>query len=150
MSLDPTNYAALKTNIQGQGSLTGAVASSDWPTVANFYNAASATAVWIPNLPRSVVIANTNLVAFATKTTLLQATFTLMLLDGIVDATNANIRAGFSTVFQGADLTALSNIAQRLATRYEALFVSQAGPPIVSAVFGQTLTPDDVQKAMGK
>ena len=114
--------------------------------VADYYNAASSTAIWIPNLPRSVVIANTNWVAFAAKTALLQATFTALLLDGTVDATNTNIRNGFGSVFSGADLTALSNVAQRLGTRLEVLF-SSGGPPAVSTMYGYTLTDTDVNAA---
>lgn len=147
MALTPAQAATLKTDIQSQGSLTTAVAAADWFTVAAFYNAASATQMWIPNLPVSVVLAATNWAAFALKTVQVQNTYLAMTSTDVMDATNANIRAGFQAVFSGGDLTALSNIAQRAATRLEALF-GAGGPPIVSTLFGYTLTADDVQKAM--
>lgn len=147
--LTSTQLATLKTDIQGQGSLAAAVAAADWFTVAQFYNAASATSVWMPNLSTQLVLATANWAAFATKTVQLQNTFLAMTSQATVDATNTNIRNGFGAVFQGADLTALATVAARTATRLEALFVTVAGPPIVSAVFGYAVGADEVQKAMG-
>ena len=75
-----------------------------------------------------------------------QAMLSLLLLPGVVDATSANVRADFSAIFSaGLSLTALSAMAQRTATRLEALFTTSA----ISSVYGYTLTASDVQKAMG-
>lgn len=65
---------------------------------------------------------------------------------GTVDATNANIRAGFSSVFGGtsATITNLTAIAQRAATWLESIFTTSS----VSSVYGMTATVDDVMAAM--
>ncbi len=146
MSLTLTQLATLKTDVLAQPTLTAAVLAADWPTVALFYNAGSTPSanVWIPNLPATVLNGTVNWVAFAAKTVQQQNTYFAMVQGGFVDATSANIRAGFGAVFSGADLTALANIAQQVGTRFEVLF-STAN---VSLVFGQTLDPADVQKAM--
>lgn len=147
--LTTAQLAALKTDIQGQAALTSAVAAQDWVTVANFYNTATATQLWRPNVGSQEIIGAANWTAFATCTVQQQNTFLAMLLNPTVDATKANIRAGFAAVFTvAADQNALSAIAQRAATRLEVLFGS-GGPPIVSAVFGYTIPATEVQKAMG-
>jgi len=142
--LTPAQNATLKSAMLGDSNVIAIVGQDQ--KVADYYNAASTTSIWIPNLTRQTIIANTNWVAFAAKSALLQATFNALLLDGLVDATNANIRNGFGAVFTGADLTALSNIAQRLASRFEALF-SSGGPPAVTTVFGHQLTDLEVYQA---
>jgi hypothetical protein len=59
-----------------------------------------------------------------------------------------NVRNGFASIFPVNVANALAAIAQRTATRLEALF-SGGGSPVVSAVFGYQVTAAEVQKAMG-
>ncbi len=151
MSLTTAQQATLAADINSAGNaaaLGGFITAADWPSIANFYNAASATQVWIPNLPVTTVLAATNWTAFAAKTALQQNTYLTMTSQATLDATNINYRNGFGVVFSGLDLTALSNVAQRAATRLEAVFGS-GGPPITSTLFGYTLSPGDVQQALG-
>jgi hypothetical protein len=151
MSLTTAQQAILATDINSAanaGALGAFITAADWPSIANFYNAASATQVWIPNLPVTIVLAATNWTTFAIKTALQQSTYIAMTSQPTLDATNVNYRNGFAAVFSGVDLTVLSNIAQRVATRLEALFGS-GGPPITSTLFGVTLGPGDVQQALG-
>ena len=144
MSLTSAQNATLKAAMLVDANVIAIVGQDQH--VADYYNSASTTAIWLPNLPRATIIASTNWVAFAAKTALLQATFTALLLDGTVDATNANIRNGFGAVFSGADLTALSSVAQRTATKLEALF-SSGGPPAVTTLFNHVLTDVEVNTA---
>lgn len=150
--LTSAQLATLKTDINAQAPLAAARTAADWPTVAAFYNAntSPAVAVWKPSITVHEMNAVITWSAFAGLTALAQNAYMAMTQDGFVDATSATVRAGFSTVFGAgsASLTALNALAQRTATRLEALLVSVAGPPIVSAVFGQSLSADDVQKAM--
>ena len=61
---------------------------------------------------------------FAALSALLQTTYMAMITAGAVDATSANIRGGFSTVFLGTSLTNLTALAKRVPTRLEALFTN--------------------------
>jgi hypothetical protein len=69
----------------------------------------------------------------------------LALIQGAIDATNANIRAGFGAIFGGTSVTNLTALAQRVPTRFEALFTTAQ----VSAAFGQSVTVADVAAALG-
>jgi hypothetical protein len=146
MSLTTAQNATLKAAMLADANVIAIVGQDQ--KVADYYNAPSSptVAIWIPNLPRGVILAATNWVAFATKTALLQTTYNTMMLDGFIDATNANFRNGFGAVFSGADLTALSNAAQRTGTRLEVLF-SAGGPPAVSTLFGHLLSDVEVNAA---
>jgi hypothetical protein len=64
---------------------------------------------------------------------------------GVVDATQAAIRAGFGAIFPASVATALATVAQVQATRFQALFSAAS----VSSYFGVALSPSDVQQAMG-
>src|SRR5574337_413974 len=146
--LTPAQLASLKTDISSQSSLTTAVAAKDWPTVAAFYNAASSPAVtvWRADVRPSEIVAAITGSEFVALTAIKQSLLSLLLMPGVVDATSANVRADFSAIFaSGSSLTALTNIAQRTATRIEALFTTAQ----VSATYGYSLTAADVQQAMG-
>lgn len=151
--IDSSLYPALKTNIQGQGTLAAAVAAADWFTVAAFYNAGSGVQVWLPVVSVDALKNAIDWTAAAGSgfQQLNQAqrdTYSALTQGSSVDATQANIRAGFASIFSASIATALALLSQRQGTRLEILF-SVAGPPNVSNVFGQRLTADDVQKAMG-
>ena len=61
-----------------------------------------------------------------------------------IDATNANIRAGFVSIFgAGATVNNLTAIAQRVATNFEFLFTTSN----VSSVYNYILTDDDIREA---
>jgi hypothetical protein len=151
MSLTTAQNTTLQTDINAQGSLVIARAAHDAPAVANFYNALSATAIWRSDLTNSQVVAAcvmTEVVALNT-TAGAQLAFQTLIHPPIVDATSANVRAAFSTLFSGkTTLTNLTAVAQRLGTRLEVL-LGAGGPPAVSQVFGYLLQPADVAIAMG-
>ncbi len=89
---------------------------------------------------------------FAALTALKQTTYVAMTQGGVVNATLNATRAGFVAIFGAgsATTTALSALAaNHPATHFEALF---SGAPVagasVSTVFGQQVTPAEVQQAM--
>lgn|SRR5487761_2152066 len=143
--MTPAQLATLKTD--ATANFAALVAAKDWPAVAAAYNLPSSPAVtiWRADIrPVEVIDAITGS-EFIVLTAQHQAMLSLLLLPGVVDATSANVRADFSAIFSaGSSLTALIAMAQRTATRLEALFTTSA----ISAVYGHTLTADDVQKAM--
>lgn len=146
--LTTAQLAALKTDADGQSTLTAAIAAKDWPTVAAFYNAPSSPAVtiWRADVKPSEIVAAITGSEFVALTALKQSLLSLLLMPGVVDATSANVRADFSAIFAtGSSLTALTALAQRTATRIEALFTAAQ----VSAVYGYLLAAADVQQAMG-
>lgn len=146
--LNAAQLAALKTDVGTQSTLTAAVAAKDWPTVAAFYNAPSSPAVtiWRADVQPSEIVAAITGTEFTGLTAIKQSLLSILLMPGVVDATSANIRADFSAIFaSGSSLTALTAVAQRTATRIEALFTASQ----VSAVYGYTLTGTDIAAAMG-
>src|SRR5574337_1792037 len=137
--LTPAQLASLKTDISSQSSLTTAVAAKDWPTVAAFYNAASSPAVtvWRADVHPSEIVAAITGTDFTALTQIKATLLQVLLTPDAVDATSANVRADFSAIFpSSATLTALTAVAQRTATRLEALFTTAQ----VSAAYGYTLT----------
>lgn len=142
--LTSAQLAALKADIGAQSSLTASVAAKDWVTVAAFYNSPSSPAVtiWRADVQPSEIVAAIIGSEFVALTAIKQSLLTLLLMPGVVDATSANIRADFSAIFaSGSSLTALTAIAQRTATRIEALFTTSQ----VSAAYGYVVTTGDVQ-----
>lgn len=146
-SLTTAQLQSLKTAINGDANLAAARTAGDHGAIAAYYNASAGSgSVWRPYI--TVTELNTAIVwsEFSAVATGLQNTYMAMTQGGAIDATNANVRGGFSTVFGAptasrANLTAL---AQRTPTRLEALFTTSQ----VSAVFGQTLTVADVAAAL--
>src|SRR5574337_1025443 len=146
--LTASQLAALKADIGGQSSLTADVAAANWPAIAAFYNAPSSPAVtiWREDVKPSEIVAAITGSEFVALTAIKQSLLSLLLMPGVVDATSANVRADFSAIFaSGSSLTALTTLAQRTATRIEALFTTAQ----VSATYGYELTAADVQQAMG-
>src|SRR5574337_515203 len=137
--LTASQLASLKTDASGQSTLTAAIAAKDWPTVAAFYAEPSSPAVtiWRADVKPSEIVAAITGTDFTGLTAVKQSLLSLLLMPGVVDATSANVRADFSAVFpSSASLTALTALAQRTATRLEALFTTAQ----VSAAYGYTLT----------
>lgn len=155
MNLTSAQLTALATDINGQASLASARATHDAPAVCAFYNAGGATTIWRNDCTPAQLVAVANWASFAALTVAKQNVLFAILQASPIDASQSSVRTGFGQVFTGADLTALSNAAQRLATVIELLFGS-GGPPIVAgtdaagnSLYGQGLDPATVAKAMG-
>jgi hypothetical protein len=155
--LTTAQLATLKTDIQAQGTLAAAVSAADWQTVAAFYNANSSSAIWLPSVPVATLASaidwsTTALTGgnggFQSLAQAARDAYFALTQGGSVDATQTNVRNGFSSIFPANVASALAAVAQRTATRLEVLFGS-GGPPVVSALFGYQVTASEVQKAMG-
>lgn len=154
MALTTAQQTALQAAITADVALTTLNIANGFQQIADAMNLAStpAVSVWIPNISTSAMLSA--IVAADMPTTAgLIGYLQMMLTVGIVDATQANVRTSFSTLFAAKPtLTNLSAIAQRTGTRFEALasFITAAGAASVSSVYGVKVSAFDVQQAVGK
>lgn len=150
--MTPAQLTTLKTNIlapANDAALDAFITAEDWPSIALFYNAPSGSTVWKPNVTAreltSVIVGS----AFDALSVQKQNGYFAVISGGVVDATQASIRAWFQDIFgAGATLTALTAMAQKPATRFEMLFSTPATPSNVTVVFGRIMNATDVQMAM--
>lgn len=148
MELTSAELATLKSD--AQANFPAQVAVQDWPAIAAAYNLPSnpAVNVWRPDISATEIAATITMSAF-TALTAQQQNGLLLLTQGPIDATSANVRAAFQNIFgAGQTLTDLTARAQRTGTRVEVLFSTAASGARVTTKYGQTLTADDLQKAM--
>lgn len=148
-SLNATQLAALKAAIVGNTTLAAFVSAGNQGGLADFANAVPTTGITtilrpsisVDELKGAIVWSD-----FMALTVPKQQTYLAMTAGSFVDATKPNITSGFTVVFGAgsASLAALSALASRNATRFEALFAVNS----VSPVFGQQLSIDDINKAM--
>jgi hypothetical protein len=146
-NLTPAQLATFKAAILADSSQTQNVSAKAHGAIAAYYAAAGTGNVWRPSISTSEL--NTAIVwsEFAALTALLQNTYLALIAPGYVDATSANVRAAFATIF-GAATTSRPNltaIAQRPASRFEALFTTSQ----VCSLFGATPSVEDVVAALG-
>lgn len=153
--LTSAQAATLKAAIKGDANLAAFVASPNARAIADYMNGASASFVWRPAVPVSelnAVIDWTN-TGFGALTVAKQNTYFAMTQGGVVDASQTSIRSGFGFVFGAgsATVTALTAVAQRPATRFEALFLSNnvAGVDAGGAsLFGRACQIEDFADAL--
>jgi hypothetical protein len=149
--MTPAQQTTLKTDMHSAGNaaaLGAWLAAGDWVSIAAWYNSASALTVWKPSVAVRDLTRNIVGSVFDALTVGKQNGYLALTQGGVVDATSSNVRAWFQDIFgAGATLTALTAEAQRVATRFEALFSTPASPANISTVFGQLVSPDDCQQA---
>lgn len=144
--LTTAQLATLKSDIAAN--FAAQVTAADWPTITAAYNAPSnpVVTIWRADIPTSEIVSGITFSELVALSAVKQFGLQVLMQPGTVDATSANVRAAFSAIFGASTtLTALSALAQRTATRLEALFTTAQ----VSAVYGYALSANDVQKAMG-
>jgi len=152
MVMTSAQLATLKAAIRDETDPTFASARSAGATsaMADFYNQPASPQVflWRPDVPIRDLV---NAIIFSeleAATVAKRDVWSTLIGGDTIDATKANIRAGFALVFAGTpgsvSVTNLTAAAQRPATRFEALFT--AGN--VSSVFGQSLSGDDIIAAL--
>ena len=156
--MTPAQLATLKTDILAQGTLAAAVAAHNWTPVMDFYNAASATNVWLPAV-RVEVLADaidwtTTAVAggnggFQQLPAAARDAYFALTQGGEVDATQANVRNGFGSIFPANVASALAAVSQRVGTRLEVLLSTPAGSAVVTQALGVGVTAQDVATALG-
>lgn len=142
--MTPAQLTALKTAINGDANLAAARTAGDMGTIAAYYNAPGTGMIWRPAI--SVGELNTAIVwsEFIALTQGQRDAYFAM-IQASIDATNANVRSGFASIFSGQSLTNLTALAQRTPTRFEALFTTAQ----VSTAFGQIVLVADVAAALG-
>jgi hypothetical protein len=143
--MTPSQLSTFKTAITGDANVAAALAAGDHGAIAAYYNGAGAGTIWRPSIAVSEL--NTAIVwsEFVALTQGQRDAYFALTNGATIDATNANIRAGFSAIFAGTSLTNLTALAKRVPTRFEALFATSQ----VSQVFGQTVSVADVAAALG-
>ena len=139
-----SNIPAFKAAILADPNLTAFLAAGNDGSIAAYYNAPGTGLIWRPSISTGEM--NTAIVwsDFLLLTALAQNTYMAMISASSVDATSARIRAGFSSVFPvGTTLANLTAIAQKVPTRFEALFTTAQ----VTTEFGTIVRVEDVVTA---
>jgi hypothetical protein len=157
MSLTAAQALALRASVKSHNgdAVATAYANVAPQDIANLYNSpASPTgALWRSDIKPSelgAAVVGTDFQGLTVQ----QQNLMLLLVQlgtGGLDATNANVRASFSTLFSGkVSLTNLIAVAQRNATAYEAIsdFLTAAAPANVSSVYGYRLGAEEVRAAL--
>lgn len=148
MSLSAADLVTFRNAINAEtdaGVVAARTAGND-TAIANFYAQPSSPQVllWRPAVTIDELKAAVVWTEFLALTVARQNAWFALTQGVAVDATNTNIRTGFSSVFGASStLTNLTAIAQRNATKLEALFATSS----VSTQFGYTATPSDVAAA---
>jgi hypothetical protein len=120
------------------------IAESNYNVLADFYNTATNQNIWKPDLKVNELSSAIIMSAFVGLTAVKQNGYFVLTQGEYIDATNANIRAGFTTIFgAGTTLNNLTALAQRFATNFEFLFTSNN----VSSVYNYILTYEDIEQA---
>jgi hypothetical protein len=145
--MTPAQLATLKADIKAAADLAAPLAAAQAQSIADAYNATASPAVllWRPDIGVDELRGAVVWSDFVALTTVRQQAY-LALTQGVtIDATKASVRGAFAAIFGAgsASLTALTALAQRPATRLEALFTVA----VVSSMYGQRLTPQDVAAA---
>ena len=148
MSFTTAELASIKAAVTADATALGYWTAGSAGMCCAYLNAPSPTPVliWRPNIPVAELLTGVVWSAFVELTPQVQAAWAALTAGGTVDSTNANIRAGFVTVFGAASATVanLAAIAQRPASRLEAIFASGG----VSTQYGATIHVADLIGAM--
>lgn len=143
-----TDINAKQNTVTGGETIAQHLAKSQWQKIADYYNTAASPQVdlWKPDvlvtdLARAVLMSE-----FVALTVQRQNGYFVLTQGTYIDASDANIRTSFSTIFGGASatLTSLTAIAKKAATNFEALFVSGS----ISSAYKIVVTSEDVRQAM--
>ena len=146
-SLTTAQLSTFKAAINADANLAAFRSTGDAYQIALYYNQPSSpvVSIWRPQISIKELNAAVVWSAYAALTVANQNAYMAMTQGGYVDATAANIRNGFSSIFgAGATLTALTALASINSTRLEALFTTSA----VTTVFGVRVTDSDVTAAL--
>jgi hypothetical protein len=150
MSLTTAQLATLKAAILADPTANAFPNTSDGDfACAAYLNAVpvAPTQLWRPDVTQAEIAKNVLMSEFAGLTAIKQNGLLLITQSPFIDATNANIRAAFTTIFtSGTSLTNLTAVAQRPGTRFEVIF-SSGGPPATSTMFNVQVSGQDVTTA---
>jgi hypothetical protein len=140
--MTPAQIATFKADILAN---VGTRPISDMGAIVAYYNADAASGfLWRPVVPArelNTAIVWSEFIALPVAT---QNGYFAILSAGSMDATSANIRAGFGTIFSGTSQTNLVALVKRTPTNFEALYTTSN----VCALFGTVVTVADVARAL--
>ena len=143
--MNSAQLTTFKAAILAEPNVAAARASQSHGAIAAYYNGPGTGLIWRPAI--TVAELNTAIVwsEFIALTQGQRDAYAALISGATVDATNANVRAGFSTIFAGTSITNLTALAQRVPTVFEQLFSSGG----VSTMFGYQVSVADVVQALG-
>ena len=151
MSLTAAEKTTLKAAITGDATANAFPNTGDGNfDLAVYLNTvpAAPTSVWRADIDPAEIGGAVVMADFIALTAVKQNGLILLTQGSRVDASQANVRTGFSSTFgAGATLTALTALAQRAGTRFEVIFSSAAGAANVSTKFNVKVTATDVADA---
>ena len=161
MAITSQQWATFRTHVKAQakGSAIGTAYAGGPGKVDDLvalYNAQTGTKVWrsdikTPELINAVVMSEFLANGFITAGKQPAMNLLLQLGSGGLDATNANVRTSFNTIWTGTTtLTNLTALAQRVCTLFESLYLTAAAPANVCdpAIYGHAVTRVEVGQAL--
>lgn len=154
MALTPAQLTTLKTDITVTKAATvyqGSTLLTHWneshtQIIADYYNQTANPQVdlWRPDVAVTDMAKSILMSEYIALTAVKQNGMLLYMQNGTIDATNANVRAGFTSIFtSGTSLTNLTALAKKAATYFESLFAVSS----VSPFYKIPLTAADVDAA---
>ena len=144
------DYAALKTAILAQTdpAFVAHRAAGNTGAMAEWINGPTALDVWKPRVTITELLSAVVWADFIALPAEKRDAWFALTQGGAegVDATVESIRAGFVSIFGGASATVanLVAVAQRKATRYEAMYTTSG----VCSVFGRRVSNEDIVQAL--
>lgn len=148
--MTPAQLTTLKTAINADATAAAFPQTSDGHfNLAAYLNTVPPTpmSIWRSDIKPEEISAAVVMADFVLLTAIKQ-TGLLLLTQGPANATITGVRTAFSSIFgAGPTLTALTALAQRPATRFEAIFSTVAAPANVSSMLGQRVSPLDLEQA---
>lgn len=147
MAMTAAQAATFKTAVLADAALATARLAGDAGTISAYYNANAASGVvWRTAVSTAEMSAAIVWSEYAALTVAKQNAYAAMAAGGSVDSSKSNIQGGFSAVFAGTtSLTNLTALAQRVPTRFEALYAVANVTPLFSYI----VTVGDVGVALG-
>jgi hypothetical protein len=139
MALTSAQKQTLKAAILADPAISQTFTDGNLQGVADYYNALASPAfiVWRTDVPTKDVKKALVWTEYVGRSAGERDAFALMISNGIVNAADTNIRAGFNDIFSGPSgvntRAALVAIAKRSATRAEQLFATGTGSDAVPA-----------------
>ncbi len=137
-----------KPNVVYNGkTISSYVSNSNYTTLAAFYNSniTPSVNIWRPDIKITELPSAILMSEFVALTAVKQNGYFVLTQGDYLDATDSNTRTSFTTIFGSSSITKtnLLNLAQRVATYFEALFIVNS----VCSVYGYLLTETDIKNA---
>lgn len=144
--MNAAQLATLKTALLADANVSALVASNNHIAIAATHNQPGTGTVYRPVITTAELNTAINWTEYALLTVAQQNAYQAMISGGAVDGTNANIRAGFASIFMTATATKanLIALAQRTPTKGEMAYMTGN----ICSLYGLTLTANDIAQAL--